>query len=121
MKNGTPADSEPRYRTHTSGAFRQFRDSLGILWTVYDVRPSEIERRFRASAPPNSERRSRRDFRVNLGPDMAGGWLAFMSEAGEARRMAPIPQGWELLSSDEIAALCISAPIVAANAHPIRW
>lgn len=51
---------------------------------------------------------------MQLGPyatvraDYAKGWLAFQS-AGERRRLAPPPDGWEALPDEQLAELCAKA------------
>ncbi len=95
---------------------RTFLDDSARLWNAWDVVPVWGERRAlerRASAPdapaPAVERRRRerrhdRGLRIALPPRLASGWLAF--ECGvERRRVAPLPDGWEHLTDDELLAL----------------
>lgn len=39
-------------------------------------------------------------------PGYENGWLCFESEAGEKRRLVPVPDGWENASSDRLTAWC---------------
>jgi hypothetical protein len=59
---------------------RTMRDSAGVEWNVWDVKPGILDRVGR---------------RLTLRPSMAGGWLAFESSTGEKRRLTPVPDGWE--------------------------
>jgi hypothetical protein len=95
---------------------RRFTDDDGLLWQAWDVTPSWGERRThqrrqRNEGPPPhtgerriADRRKHRGIRIGLTPALAGGWLAFESE-GIRRRIAPIPEGWDALSDDELRAL----------------
>ena len=42
---------------------------------------------------------------MRLAPELRQGWLCFEC-AGERRRLAPIPDGWELLTESELTMLC---------------
>lgn len=91
-------------------ASREFHDEHGVFWTVWEVVPQMSDRRKRHLGPPGGlERR-----RMRLGPfasvpaDYARGWLAFQS-AGDRRRLAPTPEGWEDLPDAELSALCAKA------------
>lgn len=85
---------------------RRFRNARGEAWDVWDVTPTALERRFQHPAIPpfGVERRQRRQFRANLGPLMANGWLIFAGGA-ERRRLGPIPPGWDALPDDDLARL----------------
>jgi hypothetical protein len=62
----------------------------GVRWTVFAVHPSTTQGR--AALPAR----------------LRDGWLAF--DAGqEMRRLAPIPDGWELMSDRQLLALCDTA------------
>lgn len=101
-------------------AHRTFTDSGGIEWEVWQVIPRGVsldspERRERAERrhPPASElpeiaeQRSGRERRrtASVSPGMELGWLAFQTR-GEKRRLAPIPDGWEALTSAQLEAYC---------------
>jgi hypothetical protein len=58
------------------------------------------------------ERRRFVERRVQISAAMSHGWLAFESEDGERRRLAPIPErdhGWDAASEDELRGWCESA------------
>ena len=74
---------------------RGFTDSTGVEWRVWEVIPS------RAAIGTSSRAQSRTS--LNSTP-YANGWLCFESEI-EKRRLAPIPDGWELRPPGEIAQL----------------
>ena len=81
-------------------AFREFTDSKGMVWRVWDVTTEQLHP-------------------VTRGEDYLGylsdGWLAFES-AGERRRMVPpYPRDWTDLSIPELEQLCASAPVVSAR------
>lgn len=60
--------------------YREFTDSAGVSWQVWDTRP---------------------DRTVNVRAPYAAGWLSFECET-ERRRLQPIPEGWEEASDDAI-------------------
>jgi hypothetical protein len=81
---------------------RAFTDSLGATWTVREITPG-----------PMPEKLSQL-----LGADRRrGGWLLFISEGGERRRLAPVPEGWAELSPAELEACCMRARRVAPGAE----
>jgi hypothetical protein len=67
---------------------RVFEDAHRVRWTTFAVRPSK------ATAD-----------RPNLPEPFQSGWLSFDS-GSETRRLSPIPEGWHLLSDEELRALC---------------
>jgi hypothetical protein len=90
---------------------RQFHDSVGRVWEVWEVIPERSERRRRPSPTPppevRRERRYRNEFR-RTSDGMAAGWLCF--ETGtEKRRLAPVPPQWAAMSNEELDRLCNSA------------
>lgn len=86
---------------------RQFLDTHGTLWTVWDVHPSRVQRdldlarhaRLGADAVERTEHAA-----LRLDALYASGWLCFDS-GHDKRRLAPIPAGWELLDTHELASL----------------
>jgi hypothetical protein len=102
-------------------ALREFTDSRGSRWSVWDVFPTLAERRHREAGPPPGVRERRRFFdrRVRVRSAMSGGWLAFESEDGERRRLAPIPdtpRGWESATEHELRSwLAIAEPAPPAR------
>lgn len=74
-------------------ALREFRDSNGIEWKVWETVPERMH------ASPASERA--------LG-ELRGGWITFSSMLGR-RRLAPVPPGWATLPAAELERLCDQA------------
>lgn len=72
-------------------AHREFPDTSGKSWEVWDVRPAAVDQERRAHAPSPAA-------------GLESGWLAFQCGA-ERRRLAPIPVGWEQQPADELCAL----------------
>ena len=71
-------------------ALREFQDSSGIEWKVWDTIPERMH------ASPASDRA--------LG-ELRSGWITFSSILGR-RRLAPVPDGWSNLPSRELERLC---------------
>ena len=71
-------------------ALREFQDSSGIEWKVWDTTPERMH------ASPASDRA--------LG-ELRSGWITFSSILGR-RRLAPVPDGWANLPSHELEKLC---------------
>lgn len=85
-------------------AHREFKDSVGRNWNVWSVIPERAERRRTAAGTERAaERRQRqsKEFRVPLGEQWSKGWLAFETK-GEKRRLAPIPDEWELATDEQL-------------------
>lgn len=89
-------------------ALREFTDSSGVAWQVWEVHPKLTERRLiaarRAATRATSERRLLDQPRFGPAQDLAHGWLAFRSSV-ERRRRSAIPESWENLSIDGLRAL----------------
>ncbi|HEX2202939.1 MAG TPA: hypothetical protein VHG91_06565 [Longimicrobium sp.] len=99
-------------------ALRNFRDSEGHEWRVWDVYPYTMRReerrvtdRRRGSSDGYSgpERRSGQDRRSNraaslLTPGLEAGWLCFENHV-DKRRLTPIPAGWEEAGEGELETL----------------
>ena len=71
-------------------ASREFIDSDGQHWLVWDTRPTT---------------------RARLNPAFETGWLTFES-GRQLRRLAPAPSAWESLAEPELERLCRSAVTV---------
>jgi hypothetical protein len=99
--------------TPVTTALRQFIADDGQKWEVWDVVPSNPERRFeRPPTPPDGlERRMKPQFRVNLGKAMVNGWLIFAC-GSRRRRLAPIPENWHLMADVELCRMLASAVAV---------
>jgi hypothetical protein len=89
-------------------AHREFIDTHGIRWEVWDVHPTHVERRRQelTSRPDGPERRHVDGGpRMEVRPEFSNGWLAFQCR-GERRRLAPVPAQWSQLDDDALSALC---------------
>jgi hypothetical protein len=102
-------------------ALRNFRDSRGAEWRVWDVLPHDAaqgERRRRnrrvglAASYAGPERRVGRDRRVRtpglLTPGLESGWLCFEGGA-DKRRLTPVPAGWDQAPDTELEGWLLSA------------
>jgi hypothetical protein len=96
---------------------RQFTDSQGVRWDVWEVEPSHAERRRatqdrRRTPRPGPDRRRVADpMRVRISTELTHGWLAFQSH-GEKRRLTPIPDDWSLLDEAALEQLLKTATLV---------
>ena len=69
-------------------ALREFSDSQGRRWRVWDIRPDQLHGATRAE-----------DYLQN----MIHGWLAFEpAGGGEKRRLSPIPPHWDKATDEEL-------------------
>jgi len=104
-------------------AHRTFRDSHGLEWQVWDVKPRGVlisgpdrrrinDRRLRRGMTPEPDRRRLRSRRVAVAPGMEQGWLTFQTRR-EKRRLAPIPAGWEGAAERQLEQYC-------HRAHPVK-
>jgi hypothetical protein len=110
---------------------RVFVDDKGESWDVWLVLPTSAERRKverRAAAGAGSggnayageERRgripdrrmSRSGPRSPIDKEYNQGWLCFESSSGEKRRLVPVPEKWEQMTSPELIKLCRTAKLV---------
>ena len=96
---------------------RTVRDSEGVAWEVWEVRPAWAERRvnsrrgdagrdasLRENHRSGRDRRQSSEMRPRVGQGLESGWLVF-SSAYEKRRLAPIPPQWEALEDDKLVQL----------------
>ena len=79
-------------------AHREFQDVNGRRWEAWDIYP--------ASVTP------RRSSGFNLPEELRDGWLAFQTDDGESRRLAPIPGTWPVLSETDLAGLLDLAKLI---------
>jgi hypothetical protein len=68
--------------------YREFMDSLGMMWKVWNTVPL-------AGAVLHGE--------------LKEGWLTFESMGSRLRRLAPVPSDWEQLSTEQLEQLCAQA------------
>ena len=80
-------------------ALRNFTDSAGHTWRVWNVVPQYAVDR-------DDER---------MTPGLHGGWLCF-ENSGEKRRLSPIPDGWENAASEALESYCRQASPVQQRA-----
>jgi hypothetical protein len=75
-------------------AVREFTDSKGVEWRVWDVTPEHMHPATRSE-----------DFMSNL----QDGWLAFESSRDKRRLAAPYPSDWTSMGIPELEELCARA------------
>ena len=89
-------------------SYRQFKDGEWRAWEAWEVHPSVVERRMqferRTQTRPSSDRRSHREFRLVMPPQLRSGWLA-VQRVDAKLRVAPVPEGWMHLTDEELAEL----------------
>jgi hypothetical protein len=78
-------------------AYREFQDSMGTTWTVWDTYPTRPE---------------------VMDETWRGGWLTFESGAVR-RRLAPIPKGWSDAATARLELMCKAAE-ASPRATPAR-
>lgn len=115
---------------------KTFKDKQGRIWDVWQVHPSAAERRYvqrRVSDTVRSdevERRTGLDRRTGepldtrspspVAAEFAYGWLCFET-AGEKRRLAPVPEGWDRADDDTIEQwCCVAKPAVRRKTGEVR-
>jgi hypothetical protein len=76
--------------------YREFVDSLGVVWKVWNTVPLKG---------------------AVLAGEMKDGWLTFESMAACLRRLAPVPENWELLSVEQLERLCAQAAEVRRSSR----
>ena len=93
-------------------AHREYVDSRGLKWLVWEVIPTSTERRKlreRRFAPRDAnDRRKRHEARLRVSDGESGGWLVFESVDGK-KRLRPIPRDWQLASIEELESMCARA------------
>ena len=97
-------------------AHRDYIDSDGVAWQVWEVIPQSVERRRlreRRVAPRDAnDRRLRHEVRLRLSNGEADGWLVFES-VGVKKRLRPIPKAWSLASPVELESMCARAQLAS--------
>ena len=68
-------------------AYREFTDGGGVSWRAWDTYPGSA---------------------ANVRPGFERGWLGFECES-ERRRLAPVPDGWDAATDDELRAMLADA------------
>jgi len=89
-------------------SYRRFMDQEGRSWEAWEVHPAAIERRGEADRRrerrESADRRREREFRLTVPTELRSGWLALQGSNAKLR-LAPIPDGWEHLSDEDLATL----------------
>lgn len=99
-------------------ARRQFRDSNGTQWNVWDVVPDDAlgafmyDRRARTRGTPADGVAA-----IPLDPALERGWLCFQT-GEERRRFAPIPPNWDDLPDGVLRVMLDIANRVSVSAPP---
>jgi hypothetical protein len=98
---------------------RQFSDSTGAAWEVWDVQPAPVVQPPPVDRPPTFDGRLAQTFwdTPRLDGPLAKGWLCFQSGTVK-RRLAPIPDGWQELDGVQLAELCALASAVPPRGLP---
>lgn len=77
-------------------AYREFRDSAGVSWKVWDTYPTRPE---------------------TMEPEWRQGWLTFQSGAVR-RRLAPIPSNWADAAQSRLELMCKAAEASRRDTPP---
>lgn len=87
---------------------RDFQDSAGRQWRVWDVTPESIHPQTKAE-----------DY---LAECFQGGWLVFETPDGSSkRRLCPLPFGWEHRSDTDLESLLERAEVMRPRAEARAW
>ena len=78
---------------------KDFTDASGTKWRVWNTVPISG---------------------AVINPGFEKGWLTFESDTGALRRLAPIPAGWDELSSERLIALLRQSREVPRHTGPMR-
>ena len=93
-------------------AHREYVDSEGVAWQVWEVIPQSVERRKlreRRIAPRDAnDRRQRHEARLRLSDGEVDGWLVFECH-DQKKRLRPIPKDWHRASVTELESICARA------------
>jgi len=88
--------------------YRRFTDAAGRTWEAWEVDPWAVERRLaddrRDESRDSLDRRRSDQFRLMIPSELRDGWLAFQGLTSKVR-LAPIPEGWMLLSDEQLSDL----------------
>ena len=93
-------------------AHRDYVDSEGVPWQVWEVIPQSVDRRRlreRRVAPRDAQdRRMRHAARLRQSDGESDGWLVFEAR-DQKRRLRPIPLDWHRASDAELESMCVRA------------
>jgi hypothetical protein len=100
-------------------AHRDYTDSEGVSWQVWEVIPQSVERRKlrerRVADRDELDRRKRHEVRLRPA-DGADGWLVFES-FDMKKRLRPIPKDWYKASPVELESMCARAQRAARTSR----
>lgn len=85
---------------------RRFLDADNVQWAAWEVEIAYV-----------AENAARLTY---LAPELAAGWVAFESERGERRRLAPIPEGWYEADERGLLGLLERADVVRERRTPLH-
>jgi hypothetical protein len=85
---------------------RRFTDAENVQWAAWEVEVAYI-----------AENAARLQY---LAPELAGGWVAFESDRGERRRLAPVPEGWYEAEPSGLLGLLERADVVHERRTPLH-
>jgi|SRR5690348_15259556 len=94
-----PPRLEPTLLNEHGMPSREFEDTAGIAWRVWNTVPISG---------------------AVITPGFEKGWLTFESEMGTLRRLAPVPSGWEDLTAERLELLLRNATQVPRHTGPMR-
>jgi len=101
-------------------AVRDYTDSDGISWQVWEVIPQSVERRKlrerRVANRDELNRRKRHEVRLRPAGGDVDGWLVFES-FDVKKRLRPIPKDWYLASPVELESMCARAERAARTSR----
>jgi|SRR6185503_1547231 len=108
--------------------YKTFVDPEGVVWSVWEVRPTYLDRRSgldRRKTPRSvPDRRVRAIAGAPLGEVKDDGWLCFARDSEEdpqsgewveKRRLSPVPPGWETMDDAELSRMCARAVVTRAS------
>lgn len=101
-------------------AVRDYTDSEGVSWQVWEVIPQSVERRKlrerRVADRDEHDRRKRHEVRLRPAAGDVDGWLVFES-FDMKKRLRPIPKDWYLASAVELESMCARAERAARTSR----
>jgi hypothetical protein len=101
-------------------AVRDYTDSEGVSWQVWEVIPQSVERRRlrerRVADRDEYDRRKRHEVRLRHAEGDIDGWLVFES-FDTKKRLRPIPKDWQLASVVELESMCARAERAARTSR----
>lgn len=87
--------------------YREFQDSDGSIWNVWDVVPTHMNDMFE-NARSDTQSGVAREAHATVDQALARGWLCFQ-RGEQKRRLAPIPNQWDTLPEQTLQELLSAA------------